>query len=283
MENSKIRKQNDTELREKYNPEGSQLRQIQYRELNILKEFDRICRIHNIDYWLDSGNLIGAVRHGGFIPWDDDIDVCVMKKDCKKLKAAMQKSLSFDYEYSEVGTESNYEYTEIGKKAKRPMSRLYDKKALVKRTLKGIPVVVSENLWLDIWLMEPGVYWAKKIVENTYGKCLRRMWNFMNDGKFKHALAVFAYPFTVPLKMFVSCWCKIFHSDTLVHFYGNAFFSIRKMNEIYPLSEIEYEGYKFKAPHDIDSYLRRIYGDYMEIPSEDKIETHNIMEFKVVE
>ncbi|MBR5957646.1 MAG: LicD family protein, partial [Salinivirgaceae bacterium] len=93
----------NSELRAKYNPEGSQLRQIQNRELDILIEFDRICRKHNIDYWLDSGTLLGAVRHGGFIPWDDDIDVCVLKKDRKRLRKAMNTSLSQDYEYSEYG------------------------------------------------------------------------------------------------------------------------------------------------------------------------------------
>ena len=54
----------------KYNGEGTQLRKAQLCMLNILVEIDKICRKHNIPYWLDSGTLLGAVRHGGFIPWD---------------------------------------------------------------------------------------------------------------------------------------------------------------------------------------------------------------------
>lgn len=61
------------------------LRDLQLEMLKLLKIVDKVCRANNIEYWLDFGTLLGAVRHKGFIPWDDDIDLCVASDDYHKL------------------------------------------------------------------------------------------------------------------------------------------------------------------------------------------------------
>ena len=78
-------------LRHMYNPEGSQLRKAQLRMLEMMKFVDKTCRKYNIPYWLDSGTLLGAVRHKGFIPWDDDVDIGMMRKDIKRFIRAVEK------------------------------------------------------------------------------------------------------------------------------------------------------------------------------------------------
>ena len=81
------------ELRKRFNPEGSMLRRQQMRMLEILLEVDRICKKHDIPYWLSSGTLIGAMRHDGFIPWDDDLDIEMLRSDYLRLMEVLPKEL----------------------------------------------------------------------------------------------------------------------------------------------------------------------------------------------
>ena len=73
------------ELRQRYNPEGSKLRRAQLRMLDMLIYLDKVCKEQGIKYFLGGGNVLGAVRHGGFIPWDDDIDIVMDYPEYKKL------------------------------------------------------------------------------------------------------------------------------------------------------------------------------------------------------
>ena len=64
--------------------EQDELRRLQLVELDILRDIDKVCREHGIRYFLDSGTLLGAVRHGGFIPWDDDVDLGMPRHDYER-------------------------------------------------------------------------------------------------------------------------------------------------------------------------------------------------------
>ena len=77
MNNSSLQQ----ELRARFNPDGSLLRRHQLRMLEMLTYIDGVCVQHDIPYWLSSGTLLGAVRHGGFIPWDDDVDIELLRRD----------------------------------------------------------------------------------------------------------------------------------------------------------------------------------------------------------
>ena len=88
MQENKVYNTGETNsiLRSKYNYDGSLLRKAQMRMLEMLIFLDDICKKNDISYFIAFGTLLGAVRHGGFIPWDDDMDVYINDRDMKKLR-----------------------------------------------------------------------------------------------------------------------------------------------------------------------------------------------------
>ena len=91
-----------------YNPEGSTLRRDQMEMLTVLNAFAEICKDNDIQWWLCSGTLLGAARHGGFIPWDDDIDVSMFPKDYRKLLKVMKSLDSDEYFYQCIQTDVDH-------------------------------------------------------------------------------------------------------------------------------------------------------------------------------
>ena len=84
------------------------LRACQLKQLSILEEVDRICKKHGIGYWLDGGSLLGAVRHGGFIPWDDDFDIALPRDDYEQFLALAKEKLSDRYLLMNFEENNNY-------------------------------------------------------------------------------------------------------------------------------------------------------------------------------
>ncbi len=72
------------------------LRDSQNKCLGVLIRVDKICKENNLPYWLDFGTLLGAIRHKGFIPWDDDIDICMLRDDYKKILPLLEKEFEGD-------------------------------------------------------------------------------------------------------------------------------------------------------------------------------------------
>lgn len=86
----------------------NKLRKLQLIELEILKEVDKICKKHNIVYYMAEGSLLGTIRHNGFIPWDDDLDIAMLRSDYEKFLKIAPKEISKKYKIQHFTTIKNY-------------------------------------------------------------------------------------------------------------------------------------------------------------------------------
>lgn len=253
-----------TEDLSRYNPEGSTLRKAQLRMLSILIEVDKICRKHKIDYFVDSGTLLGAVRHGGFIPWDDDLDIAIRREDLPRLRKALQEELPSDMCYQDWTTEENYPMT---------IAKVRDKHSIFDESYYRM--LKERGIYIDIFFVEPSLpLWLRKPIDYVYIRCIRGM-NKFSDRFIEIFLGYLCYPITILIVDLVRLWGKLFHVKKLGRQYGWKSSLYVNENVIFPVSEIQYEGHKFYAPHDVDTFLHTLYGDYMQIPPKDKRITHN--------
>lgn len=238
-----------TQLREQYNPDGSLLRKGQLRMLEILKCVDKICRKHNIPYWLSSGTLLGAVRHGGFIPWDDDLDIEMLRKDYIKLLPILKKELPSQYLLQDSNTEEFYPHLFV---------KIRDKNSKIIEP--GKFSFKHQGVFIDIFSLEKSFYPLFYLSSKLYNNLCYR---FSHKKKFFQLNLFILNHFVFPIFRLIS---KLNSTTTLRHTYGMNYFKERKITEIFPLIEIPFEDSFFFAPANYDIYLSRMFGDYMKIP-----------------
>ena len=117
---------------------NSKLRKVQLTELKILEKIDEICKKNNINYFLIGGTLLGAVRHKGFIPWDDDIDVGMLREDYEKFINVCLKNGALGKDYYLHCNESDNDYFIPFIKVKKNNTTFAEKNIENINTHKGI-------------------------------------------------------------------------------------------------------------------------------------------------
>ncbi len=247
------------------------LRGLQEAELEILLEIDRICKKHNIRYFLNSGTLLGAVRHKGFIPWDDDIDICLPLKEYRRFKKAAKKELGSDYFLQSYDTDlTNIWFTKIRKNG----TTAIEKGSEGNRFHQGIwvdvfPLIgikkdpkwlrrVSKTMGFPKWLIKKKV---DLIVADDKIKGLKKLHKLVPLSLFR-AFAKFVY------------FCTLRGFDNYEHSY--CVWTEKKFFAKYPSelfkeeTTVVFEGKEFPAPKNWDKYLTIEYGDYMTPPPPEK-------------
>ena len=256
----------ESSLRARFNPPGSALRQAQLKMLDILVEVDRICRRNNISYWLSSGTLIGAARHGGFIPWDDDIDIEMLLPDYKRFCSIAPRELPH---YLKLQNSSTDPMFLLGfSKVRNTQEKIISNDTRLDRHYS------IDGFFIDIFPIAPSAgfllhkvsgklaYWGMFAVNKSYDKPCGKLVRYLFDGMI------------ATLKGINNIFSPCFSRSTLRHLLPSTFSNPRDINDIMPLGEIAFEGHSFMAPADIDSYLKHLYGNWTALPPLDSIKTH---------
>lgn len=242
-----------------------QLRACQLRQLEILKTIDRVCARLGLRYWLDSGTLLGAVRHGGFIPWDDDIDIAMDKKDLQRFAREAQALLPDNLFVQTPLTDPH---------SKEPIVKVRDLNSLYIEPGDHFITDYKKGIFVDIFPFEPhpGIprKWARRLL-----KSLSKSNSILHHLHY-YSLRAFAEFFWFGAKRAVChlLWKMAYAMGSKKRYGCDPFLTgygvTHDRDAVFPLGTVHFEDADFPAPHDPDRYLRDAYGDYMQIPPAEK-------------
>lgn len=249
------------------------LRKLQLFQLNILEELDKICRKHNIKYYLGFGSCLGAVRHQGFIPWDDDIDVMMLADDYLRFIEICKTELN-DKFYLQT--------------------HFYDAKTYVFWNRIGVKNSTSINLNMrDVhqpWGICIDIFPIFPVSENKEEQKKRYSWlrkmellslkyyhkHGIKEAKGKEKLKKMAHlllPDSLNCFLFRHYFKKASSTNSttgkhVTSYVDLDFYSYLDANWLAEPVYLDFENHKFPCPKNYDAYLRKYYNDYMEIPKE---------------
>lgn len=255
------------------------LRKMQLNLLEMLIEIDRICRKHHIKYSLDGGTLLGAVRHGGFIPWDDDIDVIMTREEYQKFykvcKKDLDKSRFFLQEYRtdryyrwgyEKLRRKDTEFIRLGQEHTKARTGLFvdifvtdhvPDNVVLRRLHLLACYIIRKLLYAEVGMKSADSLLLRRwyrllyqtIPRNTVFKWRNQIAKKCNKKK-TELVRHMTFPYDPPLR------------------YG---MPGRYFDE---MQDMEFEGFTFRVFKEYDRYLTALYGDYMSLPPKEKQKPH---------
>lgn len=266
---------------------GENLLHYKQKLIDCLRTFDEFCSSHNLKYFAAYGTALGAIRHHGFIPWDDDIDVFMPRKDYEKL-LSLKDEIKKDYYYVYDPSDEGY-YKQFAKMVDMKTS-LWE--------LKEIPFMIG--VFIDIFPLDfsplefrqaillkkkhTSYYWNLKRAEDNH------TWKDVFNSIFKKSgvkLFIRELYSMIWLKNKRCLLKKKFDAlDKLIRQYPDnnlvtSYWGVYKEKEVMPkiwfegFVEVPFENYKIRVPINYEAYLTNIYGDYMKMPPKEKQKTHH--------
>lgn len=269
----------------------TQLRKLQLFQLECLAELHKVCEENELKYYMIGGTLLGAIRHKGFIPWDDDIDIAMPREDYEKLiEISRDNKLSKDYTvenykfnnkmrcyFSRViassearerlGFKSNSELGLVlidilpldGTPNNNLLKKLYYSKAMMLRALSGISNLDIKEVDVNRSKLEAILLRACKSLKIYKVLSRRKLYDKLD---------------------------KLYMKNSMESDFSGTITGAYKVKEIVPTrywgepTKYKFEDKEFYGPKMYDEYLTHMYGDYMVLPPEDKRKSHFVGNFK---
>ena len=253
------------------------LDQIHEVELEIMDEFVRICQKHNLQYFLTGGTMLGAIRHKGFIPWDDDIDVGMTRKDYELFIKYAKEEL--DTKYFLDCHETNKEYYLPFAKIKKNNTIFDEEDSHHLNNHKGIfiDIIPFENAKnSDSINQKIQAIIVRNITETMfYKKKIRKL------NKTRHPILTLAFSIIpnyelMKLQKYISMINKDDNSEYMVALAGTYAYQKETMprNVFLPTKKTKFENKEYLGMNKPEEYLTKIFGNYMELPPKEKRRNH---------
>ncbi len=264
-----------------------QFRKMQLVELDMLVELDRVCRENNIPYRITGGTLLGAVRHKGFIPWDDDADVNMLREDYERFKTIAYKLNPEICWFQDHDTDPEYrwgygklrrtgtKYVRVGQEHLKCKTGIF---------IDVFPLDNVPNSTIGRILQDWRCFFLRKITYSEVGRLseketplARKVYGLMAkipvDFVFKRLRAMTkntknSDPNDVRVLSFKAAG-KLYTKNSLHDRYGV------KKEWLREFRDYEFEGKTLRGPKNYHDYLTYMYGDYMKLPPPEKREQHS--------
>lgn len=262
----------------------STLRKIQMVELEMLIELDRICRKNDIKYTIIGGTLIGAMRNGGFIPWDDDIDIAMLRNEYEKFRNACKKDLDRNRFYFQDHRNTKGYRWGYGKLRRKDSLFLREHQ-------EHMPY--EQGIFLDVFPHDgvPDAY-PMRAFHNFKCFLIRKfLWSEVGKVADKNALKrkVFSVMSMVPDKKIFAVYHKLIQKSNRKRYkrvralmfptFGNEYGYNREWFE--SGEDVAFEGHMFQCMKGAREYLKFSYGDYLQLPPVEKRKVHPVSAIQI--
>ena len=260
------------------------LRKVQLIELQALLEVDRICAKHNLEYYLIAGSALGAIRHKGFIPWDEDIDIGMMRDQYEQFLEIAKKELDKKYFLQTNQTDPSF----VGLYSK---IRINGTTFIEKETIK-LGIKLHQGIFIDIFPLDnvgdnPVVAQIQYKLIWFFNSMLSTKIGIYSKTPLKKALKKIIAKVILPLvpmnlmKRLAHKIATSFDNKNTIRVANilgyNGLKKLAVPREFFgePVYT-DFEGLSLPVPQQCHEYLENVYGDYMSLPPEDKRGSHNV-------